>query len=193
MENDTVTVANTNKTTLSRPLSESEYPPFWSILPDPRGTEDVMSTVKPLSESEYPPLWSILPDPRGTEDVMSKASACPKSSLKIVAVADEDEWWYYELTGREGPPGWADDCGYTSDSFDSFEKCFRSYIDFNPYKHWKHLRSIYTAYIVYVKDGAERKNRVFNGMISYDNSEKDLGISEHHFDALISKIEKERK
>jgi hypothetical protein len=192
MENDTVTVANTNKTTLSRPLSESEYPPFWSILPDPRGTEDVMSTVKPLSESEYPPLWSILPDPRGTEDVMSKASACPKSSLKIVAVADEDEWWYYELTGREGPPGWADDCGYTSDSFDSFEKCYRSYIDFNPYKHWKHLRS-HTAYIVYVKDGAERKNEVFNGMISYDNSEKDLGISEHHFDALISKIEKERK
>ena len=93
MENDTVTVANTNKTTLSRPLSESEYPPFWSILPDPRGTEDVMSTVKPLSESEYPPLWSILPDPRGTEDVMSKASAYPKSSLKIVAVADEDEWY----------------------------------------------------------------------------------------------------
>ena len=65
MENDTVAVANTNKTTLSRPLSESEYPP----------------------------LWSILPDPRGTEDVMSKASARLKSSLKIVAVADEDEWY----------------------------------------------------------------------------------------------------
>jgi len=174
MENDTVTVANTNKTMLSRPLSESEYLP----------------------------LWSILPDPRGTEDVMSKASASLKSSLKIVTDEDGEvvlrinsktEWWYYKLEVREGCPGWSDDSEYTSNSFDSFEKCYRSYLDFKPYKHWKHLRYIETEYIVYVKDGAERKNEVFNGMISYDNSEKDLGISEHHFDALISKIEKERK
>jgi hypothetical protein len=30
-------------------------------------------------------------------------------------------------------------------------------------------------------------------MIGYDNSEKDLGIYEHHFDGLISKIKEERK
>jgi hypothetical protein len=55
------------------------------------------------------------------------------------------------------------------------------------------LRNIQTEYIVYVKDDVERKNRAFDGMISYDNSEKDLGISEQHFDGLISKIKEERK
>ena len=101
--------------------------------------------------------------------------------------------WYYKLEVREGCAGWADDNEYTSNNFDSFEECFRSYINFNPYEHWKHLRSIQTEYIVYVKDGAETKNKIFNGMLDYDNSEKDLGISEHHFDELISKIKEERK
>ena len=98
MENDTVTVANTNKKdrTNKQKLDKNDNtkpkrkPHNLYIKACVPATSTTLS--RPLSESEYPPR-SILPDPRGTEDVMSKASARLKSSLKIVAVADEDEWY----------------------------------------------------------------------------------------------------
>jgi len=50
----------------------------------------------PLSASEYLPIWSVLPDPCGTEDVISTANALMKSSLKIVANEDKLYQWYDE-------------------------------------------------------------------------------------------------
>ena len=69
------------------------------------------------------------------------------------------------------------------------KNCFESYINFNPVKYWKNLRHKNEIF-VYVNDGVEHINKANDGMLYYDNSETEIGISDSEFDKIINEIKK---
>lgn len=97
--------------------------------------------------------------------------------------------WYFKFYVREGQPGCADDDTYTSNVYDSFEKCFRDYIKFNPNKQWRYLRNLSREEFIYANNGIEHINKASDGLIYYDNSELELGISDQLFDKIINDIQ----
>ena len=99
-----------------------------------------------------------------------------------------DKYWYYHIEVREGAPGFADDEEYKSQKFKSFEDCFESYVYFQPSNHWSNLRRVQRESLIYFDGNKIYINLAKEGMLHYDNSEIELGITDSEFDDIIARI-----
>lgn len=102
------------------------------------------------------------------------------------------KYWYYQINVREGNTGFADDAQYKSQNFNSFEECFKSYVNFKPLQYWTNLRHIQKEIFVFVNDDITHINIARNGILHYDDSEIELGITECEFDKIIDSINKKQ-
>lgn len=98
------------------------------------------------------------------------------------------KFWYYQIHAREGESGFAEDVEYRSNHFDSFEECFKSYVRFKPENYWRNLRRVGKEMFVYVKDDITHITEARGGMLYYEDSEIELGITDSEFDRIIEKM-----
>lgn len=94
--------------------------------------------------------------------------------------------WKFIFKVRAGQPGFADDEEYESKWFTSFKECFFSYLEFNPNEYFSDLRLIQKELIIYNNSDLIIENRASSGVIFYNDSENDLGITETEFDLTIT-------
>ena len=99
--------------------------------------------------------------------------------------------WQIEVNARTGPPGYADDETYYSDTFISFESAYWTYINEDFASKFAYLRSIRSIMLVY-DDGKQTHKTDMCDLMSknYKHDPQTTGVSEKEFREIEKRCRK---